>query len=167
MFRVEQDYAEFATAGPEADKDWRETDSNGHEHYWDSGWPTLEWVVTGVYWCEMHNEEHEEGEWRCRKCGEHVEPGMRHPGPRVMTVPSVRNYFIDDAPVDEATFKAAREQAELDKAKRRGFDSIAAMELYELEQALSGAEAEQRRVDGEIADLKEQIDEKRAPSPKT
>jgi len=103
-FRVEQDYEEFTTVGPEADKDWREIDSHGHEHYWDKGWPTLEWVVTGGYWCEMHNEEHEEGEWRCRECGEHVTPGMRHPGPRVMTVPTVRNYFIDDQPVDAETF---------------------------------------------------------------
>lgn len=45
-FRVEQGYEEFTTlAAPEADKDWRATDSNGHEHYWDNGWPTLEWVV--------------------------------------------------------------------------------------------------------------------------
>ncbi len=55
-FRVEQDYEEFTTAAPEADRHWRATDGHGHEHYWDNGWPTLEWVITGGYWCEEHNE---------------------------------------------------------------------------------------------------------------
>lgn len=111
-FRIEQDHEEFRTAAPKTDKDWRTTDSNGHEHYWRDGWPTLEWVVTGSYWCEMHAEEHEEGEWRCRECGERVEPGMLHPGPRVISVPTMRHYYIDDQPVDEETFNAAVAEAE-------------------------------------------------------
>lgn len=103
-FRMKQEHEEYTTAAPETDKAWRATDSNGHEHYWQDGYPTLEWVVTGGYWCEMHNEDHEEGEWRCRECGEHVPPGMKHPGPRVITVPTMRRYFVDDREVGKDEF---------------------------------------------------------------
>jgi hypothetical protein len=38
--------------------------------------PTLEWVVTGKQWVgdEYEGEEYEVGEYRCRLCGEPVEP---------------------------------------------------------------------------------------------
>lgn len=112
-FRVEQDYEEYRTLAPERDPDWCATDSNGHEHYMQDGkYPTLEWVVTGTYWCEMHNEDHKEGEWRCRECGEHVSPGMRPPGPGSKRVPTMRHYFINDEPVSEETFRKAIAEAE-------------------------------------------------------
>lgn len=107
-FRVEQDAVDVTSNAPRRDKDWREIDPSGHEHYMqDGGYPTLEWVVTGGYWCEMHNEEHEEGEWRCRQCGEPVSPGMLPPSGHVETVPGMRRYYIDDKPVDGETFEAA------------------------------------------------------------
>jgi len=116
-FRVEQDYEEYLEAWPQRDPEWRATDSNGHEHYMqDGGYPTLEWVVTGGYWCEMHNEEHEEGEWRCRQCGEAVSPGMRPPDPWPKQIPGMRRYFINDEPVAEAEFQQAVAKAQRESA---------------------------------------------------
>lgn len=67
----------------------------------------MEWVVTGGYWCEQHQEEHEEGEFRCRQCGEPISPGMLPPSGMVETILGPASYFIDDEPVDEETFEAA------------------------------------------------------------
>lgn len=40
------------TAGiPTADPRWRGTDSNGHEHHYDHGYPTLDYVIDAEHWC--------------------------------------------------------------------------------------------------------------------
>jgi hypothetical protein len=116
-FRVETETVDVTTNAPRPDKDWRETDSNGHEHYWQDGWPTLEWIVDGAYWCEQHQEEHEEGHYACKVCGEEVKPGMRGPSGIVETIPGMRSYFIDDQPVDEQTFNVAVAKAKAEAEK--------------------------------------------------
>lgn len=114
-FRVEQDWIDVTTNMPERDPNWRETDSNGHEHrYEDGDYPTLRWAEDEPYWCEQHQEEHEQGHWECRVCGEEVSPGMRMPSPVPKKIPGMRSYFIDDELVDEATFKAAVAEAQLE-----------------------------------------------------
>lgn len=60
------------------DEKWRYVDKKGHGHFWaeDDKLPTLEWVVTGKEWVgdEYDACEYEVGEYRCRLCGEVVEP---------------------------------------------------------------------------------------------
>lgn len=78
------------------DEKWRGVDKRGHGHFWvDGELPTLEWVVTGTCWAgdEFDGEEYEVGEYRCRECGEVIEPGkkLEHgpthiPGPTTVTV---------------------------------------------------------------------------------
>jgi len=59
------------------DEKWRFVDANGHGHFWEGeDLPTLEWVVTGAEWYgdEYESWEVEIGEYRCRLCGEVIEP---------------------------------------------------------------------------------------------
>lgn len=79
---VEQQTEQVFSNLPEPDPRWRYTDSNGHEHYRaERDWPTLEWVVDHTYWCGDCRDEHDEGHYACRMCGEPVEPGTRPPSP--------------------------------------------------------------------------------------
>lgn len=55
----------------ELDPAWSYTDPAGHVHI---AIDSLEWIVTGTYWCEECRDEHEAGEYRCRLCGAVVEP---------------------------------------------------------------------------------------------
>ena len=66
---------------PGPDPDWTYADAAGHEHYYDRGYPTLERVVTGSWWCVDCHEEHEDTALACPVCGEQVEPGTRPPSP--------------------------------------------------------------------------------------
>lgn len=78
---IEQEQAEI-TLGPQRvlDPSWRWTDNAGHEHYVAKNGkplPTLDWVVTATWWCQDCRDDHEEGEYRCRICGQAVQPGTR------------------------------------------------------------------------------------------
>ena len=73
-----------ATPIEEQDPDWRYTDPAGHEHRYVHlpkqerlEVPTVDWHTTYTYWCEDCQEEHEDGEYRCYRCGAVVVPGMR------------------------------------------------------------------------------------------
>lgn len=71
---------------PVPDLDWVYRDSNGHHHFWDDEdghptLPTLWWVITETYYCGMCRDQHEVGEYRCKKCGEAVKPGTKPPDP--------------------------------------------------------------------------------------
>jgi hypothetical protein len=78
------------------DEKWRFVDSHGHGHFWDGKeLPTLEWVVTGteVVGDEIESEVYEVGEYRCRLCGEVLEPKQRDEwGPT--HIPGLATYTI-------------------------------------------------------------------------
>lgn len=81
-----QDVEVVHSITPVPDLDWVYQDERGHHHFWDDSpghWalPTLEYVVTTTYYCETCRDTHKEGEYRCRKCGEVVEPGTKPPDP--------------------------------------------------------------------------------------
>lgn len=79
---VEQQSIEVPpTMLPQPDLNWRYTDERGHEHHYDNGYPTLETVVTGTWWCQDCHEEHAETALACRQCGEHITPGTKPPSP--------------------------------------------------------------------------------------
>jgi hypothetical protein len=77
------------------DPGWSHTDSHGHVHRFAAReLPTLEWVVTGIYWCDECRDEHEEGEWRCRICGDVVEPHYNFTGPEMLHIPGLVDYTL-------------------------------------------------------------------------
>lgn len=67
---------------------WRATDSQGHEHRWENGYPTLRRVVDESHWCDGHegmynhdpHEQVDESHYECLLCGEVVKPAMDPPG---------------------------------------------------------------------------------------
>lgn len=96
--RIERDVIEVTTNAPRPDEAWHFTDTNGHEHYWRDGWPTLEWIVDESGWCQDCQDEHEEGHWACRRCGESVDPAMRPASGYREFIPGLTTAYIDDIP---------------------------------------------------------------------
>lgn len=119
-FRVEQETTTFTTlGGPAPDPKWAFTDRQGHRHVAGTRserWPTLRWVVDKTYWCDLCRDEHQEGHYECRECGQAIEPGMIHKGPETVTVPTLRHYFIDDVEVSE---EEARRRFEIESGGER------------------------------------------------
>jgi hypothetical protein len=109
-FRVETDEIDV-TMGPhpERDPEWIYVDHKGHAHSMVEGeYPTLRWVEDEPYWCDQHQEEHEQGHWECATCGEEIQPGARIVGGTHREfIPSMRRFYVDDVPVDEDTYNAA------------------------------------------------------------
>jgi hypothetical protein len=70
---------------------WSHTDTHGHVH---TSLDTLELVVVGTYWCETCNDEHEELEYRCRQCGDVVEPDWVFKGPDSALVPGLLEMIL-------------------------------------------------------------------------
>lgn len=63
------------------DEKWNFVDKAGHGHFWKGKKiPTCKLVVTGSVWVgdEFEAEEIEVKEWKCKICGEIVEPGYRY-----------------------------------------------------------------------------------------
>jgi hypothetical protein len=107
-FRVEIEEVDVTTGPlPEPDPEWTYTDHKGHAHALVNGeYPSLRWVDDEPYWCEQHQEEHETGHYECARCGEEIEPGARLRGGGYRKfAPGLKSYFIDDEPVDEATYE--------------------------------------------------------------
>jgi hypothetical protein len=76
---MEREIVEVNTMSPRRvpDPKWKHVDGGGHAHVWvGETIPTVEWVVTGTEWVgdEYDACEIDVGEYRCRKCGELVEP---------------------------------------------------------------------------------------------
>lgn len=79
---------EYVTYGvPTGNERWRALDSNGHEHHWGHGYPTLNHVVDVEHWCDgdegiAPHDPHmavDESHYECKACGERVEPKMDPP----------------------------------------------------------------------------------------
>lgn len=86
---------------------WRFTDSHGHEHYYDNGYPTLEQKEEEEYWCDFCDEFHSgKSYYVCKECGDKVYPSTK---PVVYYRCLQTRYYINDQPVTEEEFKNAGE----------------------------------------------------------
>jgi hypothetical protein len=97
---------EVTTNLPSADPNWTFVDTNGHAHYYDNGYPTLEWVATGSWWCIDCQEDHEDGEYRCILCGEKVKPGITGPSKTrefIAGTKEVTATFVSFTPLDDVS----------------------------------------------------------------
>lgn len=91
------------------DPEWSNVDAHGHEHHFEGDeLPTLDWVVTDVYWCETCRDEHEEGEWRCRVCGDVVEPRWGWSGEQRFHLPGLAEWILH---VNDHEIRLAPEEA--------------------------------------------------------
>ncbi len=75
---AEQEMIPISMSGPVADTSWQHLDAAGHGHFWQDGYPTLEWVRVP---CTMgHDHDCDaEGYYRCPNCGEVIIPGTVSP----------------------------------------------------------------------------------------
>lgn len=71
------------------DPDWEYVDKHGDRHWGSALNATLEWVVTSTYWCDTCSDSHEEGEYRCKRCGEVIEPGTKWYPPKTELIPGL------------------------------------------------------------------------------
>ncbi len=123
--RVEQEPIRIDTMGHHVgDPKWVHVDSHGHEHRFDGDeLPTLEWVVTGTYWCADCCDEHEEGEWRCRECADVVEPHWNHTGPLTEFISGLRDVTVftgdTDLPGIRGTYWLRHDEADALTAENR------------------------------------------------
>lgn len=83
---------EWVTMGIEtADDKWRFTDAHGHEHYYDHGYPTLDYIIDAEHSCDgsegwAHHDPHmvvDESHFECLTCREVIEPATHGPDHRV------------------------------------------------------------------------------------
>jgi len=103
---VEQEWIDVTPSGPTPNERWRTTDSNGHEHYYDHGYPTLDEVIDAQHWCNgtegfaLHDPHMQIDEWHyeCKLCREVIEPDYDPPftpkyipGLRTATLTGVRS----------------------------------------------------------------------------
>jgi hypothetical protein len=116
------------------DTNWRTTDANGHEHRYNHGYPTLDFVVDASHWCDgsegwAHHDPHEaidESHYECKTCRLTIEPSLIPPGVRTfmpgLTTCTLSGYRSDGAwlrvRVDEST---ARGIASSDESVRDAY----------------------------------------------
>lgn len=93
-----------------ADDKWRGTDSNGHEHYYERGYPTLDLIVDAEHWCDgreglYSHDPHmavDESHYECKLCREVVEPGTLPPHHQVY-MPGTKSYTLSGVRSDGLT----------------------------------------------------------------
>jgi hypothetical protein len=112
------DVIDVTSDRPSYDTRWRATDSNGHEHRYDHGFPTLSYVVDERHWCDgtegfMLHEPHwavDADHYECELCGAVVEPGLLPAGyPQYidgMKNVSLKGRRSDGIEVDVALYEA-------------------------------------------------------------
>jgi hypothetical protein len=77
-------YIDVTSGHPSANEHWTHTDSAGHAHRYDRGYPTLDLVVDAEHWCEgdegiAPHDSHmavDEGHYECKLCREVIKPTM-------------------------------------------------------------------------------------------
>lgn len=84
---VTQNWIDVTSDRPSPNERWTFTDSNGHFHRYNHGYPTLEPVVDESHWCDGHegpwnHDPHEAidaSHYECTNCREVVEPAFDPP----------------------------------------------------------------------------------------
>lgn len=84
---VRQDRIDVTSDRPTPNERWRFTDAQGHEHRYDRGYPTLDFVVDEQHWCDgtegiCNHDPHwavDESHYECKICHQAVEPTMDPP----------------------------------------------------------------------------------------
>jgi hypothetical protein len=104
---IETDQIEVTSALPQADKNWRYTDRQGHEHYWDDGYPTLAVIYDAFYWCQDCGVEHADTHLECPTCQERIVPGtFVEMGRRF--VPGRSTYRLNGEPITKERYEEIR-----------------------------------------------------------
>jgi hypothetical protein len=107
--RFETARVDVTSSSPRPDQNWRYTDHQRHEHYWQDGYPTLVEVVDRTYWCPDCADEHTDTHLECPLCHEVIVPGLLPPPMWREFAPGRTSYYLDDVEITEAEAKAFME----------------------------------------------------------
>ena len=105
---VSRDVTPVYTFGSSPNKNWRHTDSSGHEHYWDGGYPTLNDIQEEVYDEYEHEKYHIHIRWECKECGEEIHPATRM-GETIYVEGSI-TYTLNGEPITEEEYLRLRSE---------------------------------------------------------
>jgi len=101
---------DVTTSVPQPDKSWRFTDVNGHEHYWQDGYPTLSHVPDGErYWDDDDGEWYQPTRLACSVCGVGVTPRTTVDTFRRMA-PGLSYYTFNGEPITKERFEEIQEE---------------------------------------------------------
>lgn len=102
---VVQDWIDVTSERETPNERWTFTDAAGHEHHYEHGYPTLDYVIDESHWCDgregIYNHDPHEAvdaaHFECKLCREVIEPKMdppytpkQIPGMRHVTITAVR-----------------------------------------------------------------------------
>lgn len=135
---VTQDWIDVTSEHPTLDERWRATDSNGHEHFYDRGLPTLNLIIDASHWCAgsegwMSHDPHEhvdESHYECSECGEVIEPGTV-PGGTPRSIPGQRVVTLRGVRSDGCTITRPLTDAEVDAVQADGSEGVRLIESAE------------------------------------
>jgi hypothetical protein len=103
---MSRDMIDVTCGIPTASETWRYTDTNGHEHYYEHGYPTLDFIIDEQHWCNgdegyASHDPHmaiDAAHYECKLCKVTVEPGVDPaftpkytPGMTTCTISGVRD----------------------------------------------------------------------------
>ncbi len=110
VLTAETERIETTSLGPRPDPSWSFTDTQGHDHHWDDGYPTLTWVQDQEDYTVVEDGELESypgwGHYECSICGEEIRPAQRGPSPFRSFMPAATRYCLDGEPITEDEARA-------------------------------------------------------------
>ena len=129
---VRRDWIDITAGVPSPNERWVFTDSHGHEHRYDKGYPTLDFVVDEQHWC-MGNEglyAHDphwavdESHYECKACRERIRPAVDPPG-TPKGIPGPWDATLKGRVPDGRTITVALSEDELQRVWSAGDDADA------------------------------------------
>lgn len=106
---ITQDRIDTTCDIPTLDPRWTFTDAAGHDHHYDRGYPTLDYIIDASHWCDGHegmynhdpHEQADESHYECLICREVIEPGIL-PAFTPQSVPGVTTMTLA-GPLDDGS----------------------------------------------------------------
>jgi hypothetical protein len=127
---VNQEWIDVTSERESPDERWTFTDSQGHDHRYERGYPTLDLVVDESHWCDgregiYNHDPHEQidrSHYECEVCREVIEPAM-HPPYHPNQIPGMRSATLTGYRSDGAQVEVWLQDDELDRVGRADSDS--------------------------------------------
>lgn len=119
---VDQQWIDITSENPTPNERWTFTDDQGHEHAYDHGYPTLEWIVDAEHWCDGHegiynHDPHiavDEAHYECLICRQRIEPKM-DPAYTPKSMPGMRSAYLSGVRADGVKITLALTPEEFDE----------------------------------------------------
>lgn len=131
---VRQEWIDVTSERSSPNEHWTFTDANGHEHRYDHGYPTLEFVIDESHWCDgsegLYNHDPHEAvdvaHYECLICRELIVPKMDPPyTPK--RIPGMRSATLTGLRSDGATVEAWLMDDDLERIRSSSEEEVTAL----------------------------------------